>query len=287
MPDHAWGRSEAFKLRLGARLYSMLWRTLYHFETKHFVRLRHTPQRRLESALNISQVVGLQLKEAFHLSMLKVKSLQEFEGSAFATHCFIMTRMAELQESVELLCRKRRHTEASILALTQLELGLDILYVGSDESRAKIWFDHRNMKRHPWPVKTKIDWVLANKKDRYSYLSPMFKNLSAIKHGNPIMSIFSLKDFTSMGGNIFAASERAAVYSCIPCTTATLSLLDALREFLDIYCIDGEKEMKIRSALENIRGKLLAEWIQLLKDMRDLLKVQMKQVFPDGPAAKD
>lgn len=265
---------DTLRLRLGVHVLPMLWRSLYHCETKLFFKLPRTPRRRLDSALSMSNVLWFQVEESLVRSAL-TRNLAE---PAMAVNVFILGRMAQLQTAVDVLCRKRLYSEASILALTQLELGLDVLYVGRDSERAKTWFDHSSMQQHPWKVRAKIDWVTAHKKDNYRFLTPMFRMLSAIKHGNPIMTMFSLKDFAAYGGTSRVAFEREAVYTCVACTTATICLLDALRDFLDNFHIDDEGDKKLKDITKEMRIRLLSEWLDLLKDTRSLLKAQKMQL---------
>jgi hypothetical protein len=75
------------------------------------------------------------------------------------------------------------------IGTTILELSYSIAYISSDEERATRWIEHTDMARPPWSTKTAAR-AAAKAFDNPAVADKLyerFRQLSAAKHGNPMI----------------------------------------------------------------------------------------------------
>ena len=75
------------------------------------------------------------------------------------------------------------------LATSLLENAWSIGYIGTDEQRAERWFEHQELERTPWKARSGLRATLRllELEDQETLLYRHFTNLSAAKHGNPLL----------------------------------------------------------------------------------------------------
>ena len=186
------------------------------------------------------------------------------ETSPLRARFNILIRMLQTQSAIQVLIDQGFFAEAGILSLTQLEMALDAEYVGDNGLRAKEWIEHAKLKEQPWPVNLKIASLKSN--DRF-----FFSFLSAIKHGNPLVSSVSL--------NLFQTKKYTRSFSTIFCGMSTIYLLRALitfgsanqpgdlKQFVDV----PKLRMDVRDILVMMKGAL--------KDVRDEIDLWPSDFF--------
>ena len=102
----------------------------------------------------------------------------------------IMGRLEEGSLSVELLCQKGRTRDAAILLLSLHELRLDLQYIAMDPVRAETWLDHAREDIKPWRVKTQINEIFTDEKERDAERG-VYRQYSMAKHGNRVAQQFA------------------------------------------------------------------------------------------------
>ena len=120
----------------------------------------------------------------------------------------IMCRIIRTHDAIGLLLENNHPSEATVLALTQFELRLDLAYTASDVKRAGAWLDHENTKWSLMSVKDKLNTLFREEAERAT-LYCIFQYLSGIKHANPVYSELGFPGrFKS--GEIFVSSGEIA-----------------------------------------------------------------------------
>ena len=99
----------------------------------------------------------------------------------------IMSRIIRTHDAIDLLLKNGHPSEATVLALTQFELRLDLAYTASDVKHAAGWLDHEDRKWSLMSVKDKIETLFSEDAER-AKLYYIFQFLSGIKHANPVYS---------------------------------------------------------------------------------------------------
>lgn len=153
-------------------------------------------------------------------------------------HSVIGARLIHRHSGILQLLESRYPSVAAIVLLTQFELRLDILYIGTDTSRATEWVEHTNQKTQPWPVKTKIKNIFPVQSDVDLYLT-LYRWLSGIKHGNPAWSnsAFSVRaagDSRRIATDEFDDDQSKAM-ACLLYAFSSWQVLDALATAGPVY----------------------------------------------------
>ena len=100
----------------------------------------------------------------------------------------IFSRILRLHEAALTLIDARFPNEAGIIVLSQFEACLDIVQAADDIKWAARWLEHKNTRDSATPNVTKtIEKLFKDDHDREIEIS-IFRNLSAMKHGNPASS---------------------------------------------------------------------------------------------------
>jgi hypothetical protein len=102
----------------------------------------------------------------------------------------IANRVSECSLSTEILCSKNRARDAAILLLSVIELRLDIQYIAIDLSRSDIWIDHARENKKPWRVRTQLEEIHPEPKEREAEIS-LYRQYSMVKHANPVAKEFA------------------------------------------------------------------------------------------------
>lgn len=190
----------------------------------------------------------------------------------------LITRIVRGQEAIELLLEKGYSAEAAVIALTQFELRLDILYVGVEVGRATQWVEHESKRQHPWKVKDKIDDVYGLDPETKEAQLETFQMLSSVKHGNPLAGGFEFpvrikgKKISGTTGEI--DDSLALGYKVTMCGFCTYQLLEAL-----------EGASRAFSKFINIDDDLCEELAHFLRESKRKMARAMRRVgVIGGPA---
>ena len=101
----------------------------------------------------------------------------------------LLARLSNDIRAASLLAARGHVMQSWTVASAALESAYNVGYIGTDEDRAAMWFDHANVAKHPWPVFDALRALLAQL-DLSAYEQQFFRyyrQLSAAKHGNPLI----------------------------------------------------------------------------------------------------
>lgn len=99
---------------------------------------------------------------------------------------FLASNLIRQQEAVRVLVDHNLPVEAAVVALSQFEARLDLLYLFDDVTRATAWMNHTDEKNAPWRVAEKIKKVFGYGTPEADREHRLFRELSKIKHSNPV-----------------------------------------------------------------------------------------------------
>lgn len=141
-------------------------------------------EKAIESALEFANRVHKFVNDMLGASVRNAKGtvVNEF----YFVPMTLLARALGHHRAIALLVKEGYPTEAAIVALTQFELCLDILYMSDDPSRATAWMQHGSETRQPWNVTDKIKAVYSTDPETREGNHGAFRNLSQIKHANPL-----------------------------------------------------------------------------------------------------
>lgn len=115
-----------------------------------------------------------------------VKQLIEVKASlSIFIAIVILKRVLECVNSIRLLSLLGLRRDAAILLLNLIELRLDIMYIELDEKHANEWLNHEKEYKKPWNVRFLFNELYKNESELGAELN-IYKQLSMIKHGNPL-----------------------------------------------------------------------------------------------------
>ena len=210
-----------------------------------------------------------QLNELLEISQIARKRCNDqlcsisnnFNGSTvnkiYEVQLTILSRIMSSQAAIEILLEHGLHAEAAIIALSQFELRLDILYIGDKVERATKWLVHNSKTRQPWGVKRKIEEVYVHDPTMKESQHDGFRVLSQVKHGNPVAGSFGFnvrKDdqrITIAIGRIDDTQSR--IYSLLICGLSIFQFLEAVEGCTILTSIDNNlheelSQLKLRAA---------------------------------------
>ena len=144
-----------------------------------------------KTSLKFDQALEKTVRHAAHEITNEIVTYFSKEGAEaneiIAVPITLLCRIIRTHDAIQLLLKETHPTEAAVLALTQFELRLDLVYTADDVKHAAAWFEHEKLKWSLLPVNEKIKNLFKDEAERKN-LSEIFKYLSGIKHGNPAYS---------------------------------------------------------------------------------------------------
>ena len=112
----------------------------------------------------------------------------------------IFTRIMGTHDTIELLLDKGHVVDAAVIALTQLELRVQLAWTAQDIKNATQWVDHSDLFNTPRKILTTITELFADEADQTRRLRTIFTHLSGVKHANPVMSELAFSGRSTEGG---------------------------------------------------------------------------------------
>ena len=185
----------------------------------------------------------------------------------------ILATITRQQEAIGLLLKSGYPSEAATICLSQFELKLDILFIGSDVKKATQWVDHEREHKHPWPTKNKIEHVYGKETEESSRQQHLFTFLSAIKHGNPTAGGFGFnvrgteKGFTVTTTTV--NDDFSKLFSCVLSAYSTHQLIDsvtAYRDLVKLYFGSPPEHDKALSAVQKESQANMDTILQMIED---------------------
>ena len=197
----------------------------------------------------------------------------------FSVQSFIIARIVRSQEALELLLKEGFSIEAAVVALSQFELCLDVLYIDGNVQRATKWIGHDSKRYQPWKVTDKINEVYRLDRKRKDAQYKIFEMLSSVKHGNPTASGFGFpirtegRKVSVITGEIddpFALSYKLTI--CGFCTCQLLEALEGVkRAFSKFINIDNGLCKELAHLLQESKRKM-AQIMHHIDMVEDVLK---------------
>jgi len=189
----------------------------------------------------------------------------------FSVPLILITRIIRSQEAIEFLLEKDYSAEAAVIALTQFELRLDILYIDTNVRRATQWIKHKSKVYHPWKVNDKIDKVYGLDPKRRDAQHESFQMLSAVKHGNPLSGEFGFP--VRMKGNKISGTtgqindSLTLRYKVTICGFCVYQLLEALegvsRTFSKFININNDLSQELAHLLQQSKEKMAQSMLRV------------------------
>jgi hypothetical protein len=194
----------------------------------------------------------------------------------FVAPALILSRMLGHHAAINFLLEECFVIEAGTLALTQLELCLDVVYIGADVDRAREWIDHDSAHHAPWGVRNKIEDVFSSDPSERNAKLKLFELLSSLKHGNP--AVGGLAFGMRRDGNRFVvttdqvddyASKQLAITVAGGCA---ILLLEAPRSACEAFTQFVSVEPAAVLAVDDLVGRCRRETARSLRELDRLEK---------------
>lgn len=99
-------------------------------------------------------------------------------------HMKLGAKMLSDLRTIKLLTCKGYTPQAAVVASTLLEESLNMLYIGSNNCRAKEWLKHSDESKSVWKVRFLLDEL---KEKIGNGVRPVWRRLCQIKHYNPLL----------------------------------------------------------------------------------------------------
>ena len=115
-------------------------------------------------------------------------SKQQKISEALFVPMIIFSRLVSQRDAIILLTNAKFPNETGIIGLSQFESKLDLAYASVDVAWATRWMEHKSVRKSVTVNVTNAIREIFLEEREISIEQSIFRNLSALKHGNPLGS---------------------------------------------------------------------------------------------------